>query len=130
MKIFLFALLISFCIHGASLAADLGTSSITLDQQEKIENYKKLENAVDEAGILLNKISTEKNGQCMKAIGNTDFCKCITEKSPSGVDFIQYVAIVAGTKNDFKYDELSQQDKDLFNATRQSRDKCVSRTGK
>jgi hypothetical protein len=66
----------------------------------------------------------------MKAFGNMEFCECIAEKSPVGVNFIGYVSIAAGTKEDFKYDQLSPDDKQLFDAARRARDKCVSWKGK
>jgi hypothetical protein len=40
------------------------------------------------------------------------------------------VSIAAGTKDDFKYDQMSPDDKKLFDATRSARDECVSWKGK
>jgi hypothetical protein len=71
-----------------------------------------------------------KKNQCMKAFGDMAFCNCIAEKSPVGVDFVGYVSIVAGTKDDFKYDQLSAEDKKVFDNTRVARDECVNWKGK
>jgi hypothetical protein len=66
----------------------------------------------------------------MKAFGNTEFCECIADKSPVAINFVGYVTILAETKEDLKYDQLSPDDKKLFDATRAARDECVNWKGK
>ena len=76
------------------------------------------------------KLEIKKKNQCMKAFGNMQFCDCIVDKIPISIDFVQYVAIVSGTKDDFKYDSMSAEDKKVFDSTRQAGDACVQWRGK
>jgi hypothetical protein len=59
-----------------------------------------------------------KEAQCMKAIGAKEFCSCIADESPSGIDFVDYVRIVSDRSA-----PISADDKALVEA---SMDKCAS----
>jgi hypothetical protein len=101
-----------------------------LDKQEQVEG---LHNAIGILNIMkadIEQVAMEKKNQCMKAIGDTQFCDCIAEKSPSGITFTEYVAILVSTKDDLKYDELSPEDKKMVDNARKSRDQCVNWNGK
>ena len=106
------------------------TEPLPLEQQEQLQQRENFSNLVGRLATDLYQASVAKKTQCMKAFGNIEFCDCIANKSPTGIDFIGYVSIVAGTKEDFKYDQLSPDDKKLFDATRAARDACVKWKGK
>ena len=80
--------------------------------------------------VVTDQATTLKKDQCMKAIGDMAFCNCIAENSPVAVDFIQYVAVVTRTKEDVKYEQLSADDKKIFDSSRAARDECVNWKGK
>jgi hypothetical protein len=101
-----------------------------LEDQEQLEQLQKLEDLAKNLQGSIETATAEKKNQCMKAFGDVTFCDCIGEKSPVGVNFIGYVSIAAGTKDDFHYDQLSLDDKKLFDATRAARDVCVNWKGK
>jgi hypothetical protein len=118
------------CGHAQAQAQNETPPPMPLDQQEQLERLQKFK---DSANALLNQVdvmTASKKNQCMKAFGNTEFCECIAEKSPVAITFVGYVSIVAGTKEDLKYDQLSPDDKKLFDATRAARDECVNWKGK
>ena len=98
---------------------------IPLQDLEALENLGDAARAIDDLSASFERNVAAKKTQCMKAFGNTEFCKCIGENSPVGVTFMGYVSITAGSKQDLKYDQLSAEDKELFDLTRAARDKCV-----
>jgi hypothetical protein len=118
-----------FMLPGYAVAQSETPPPMSLEQQEQLEAKERLSNTIGRLGAALIEFTAAKKTQCMKAFGNTEFCDCIANKSPTGVDFFEYVAIVAGTKEDFKYDQRSADDKKLFDATRTARDECVSWKG-
>jgi hypothetical protein len=64
----------------------------------------------------------EKEAQCMRAIGNEKFCRCMGTKLLS-IDFVQYVELVA--KADEEVDKLSPADKKKIEVARRCRDLCL-----
>ena len=40
-------------------------------------------------------LSIKKEADCFKAIGNRAFCSCVRQKSPIGLSFLEYVAVLA-----------------------------------
>jgi hypothetical protein len=125
----IFAVLL-FPVHAAAQMMRETPPPGPLQEQEDAENIGKaidaIVNAIREGD---NRYNTKKI-QCMKAIGNTEFCGCVADNTFDGVTFLQYVMITTGTKEDFKYDQLSQKEKEIFDATRAVRDKCVNWEGK
>ena len=119
-----------FLLPGHAKAQSDTPPPMPLEQQEQLEQLEKANTAIHGLEAAIDEATKEKKNQCMKAIGNTAFCDCIAAKSPFGVNFVGYVSIVAGTKEDLHYDQLSPDDKKLFDATRASRDKCVDWKGK
>lgn len=118
------AFIIATILAVPAFAADIKELT-PLEREEQIQNMKKLNNLVDEASVLLNKIALETEGQCMMSVGETVFCKCISMKLPTAINFIQYVGIVGATKEELKYDQLSADDKKLVDSARLARDECV-----
>lgn len=96
-----------------------------LEKEEHIQNLNQINNTIDEARVLLEKIAQETESQCMKAVGATDFCKCLSMKLPTSVDFVGYVSIVGSAKEKLNYDQLSASDKKLVDIVRTTRDACV-----
>ncbi len=119
-----------FMLPGYAVAQSETPPPMPLEQQEQREQMNKLSNLLGHLATDVGEIAAAKKDQCMKAFGNTEFCDCIAEKSPVGVDFFGYVQIAAGTKEDFKYEQLSPDDKELFDNTRRSRDEGASWKGK
>ena len=101
-----------------------------LEQQEQLEQLNHLSETLGRLETDITEMTAKKKNQCMKAFGDMAFCDCIGEKSPVGVNFIGYVSIAAGTKEYFKYDQLSAEDKKLFDNTRSAGDECVNWKGK
>jgi hypothetical protein len=69
------------------------------------------------------KTAEKKEAQCLWAIGNMEFCRCIATKLLS-IDFVQYVQLMA--KSDEEIDNLSTEDKNKLEVARKCRDLCTS----
>jgi hypothetical protein len=64
----------------------------------------------------------EKEAQCMRAIGDEKFCRCMGSKLPS-MDFVQYVGLVV--KTDDEVEKLSPEEKGKIEVARKCRDLCL-----
>jgi hypothetical protein len=63
-----------------------------------------------------------KEAQCLRAIGDKQFCRCMGTKLLS-MDFVQYVALIAKTQEEV--DKLSPEDKKNVDVARKCRDVCL-----
>jgi hypothetical protein len=108
--------------HNAEAAEQLES----LKREEQKQASKKLGNILDQMKNLFEELSLVTEGQCMLAVGNQTFCKCISQKTPQGIDFVGYVTILAKTKEELKYDTLSPQDKGIVDTARKAREVCVT----
>jgi hypothetical protein len=120
---------------GIGLAALLGTvlhlaaqekgRALSLQQIEEAEALTKALSALDKLKNMTGELTAAKTKQCLKAIGEMKFCTCIAERSPVGISFVQYVAITVGSKADFKYEQMSSEEKQMFDGARKAREECV-----
>jgi hypothetical protein len=123
-------LLLFLLIAPPALADAEVLRTLPLEQQEVVAQSEKNEGMQKVTQTLLNNATLEMEHQCMKAVGNAAFCQCIARETPSRVNFMSYVSMVTGTREDFRYEYMSLDDKQLFDATRKARDACVSWRGK
>ena len=65
---------------------------------------------------------------CIKAVGHEKFCTCISENIPTDQEFANYVVAVSKTKDDLKFEQLSEYYQEVIDMARTSRDKCVAET--
>ena len=72
------------------------------------------------------KMAEKKEAQCLRTIGNEEFCRCIGTKLLS-MDFVQYVELLAKTEEET--DKLSSEDKKTIDVARKSRDLCFKTAG-
>jgi len=75
-------------------------------------------------GILhrLLKTAEQKEAQCLRAIGDKEFCRCMGTKLLS-MDFVQYVGLLAKTEEEVE--KLSPEDKRSVDVARKCRDVCL-----
>ena len=104
--------------------------AMPLEQQEKLQLLYNAVDKLQDLGASIERASMKSKGQCMKAIGNEQFCKCIVDNSSIIINFVDYVALVSTTKEDLGYDRLSESDKKTVDSARLARDKCVKWYGK
>lgn len=100
-------------------------SGPSLELQEDMQKLDELQSDIPRA---IEQLTKRRQAQCVKAFGDFGFCKCLADRLPVAVDFLQYVVIVTNTKEDLKYNEHSTDDKAIIDKTRNVRDECV--TGK
>lgn len=109
---------------GSNAAYAANTAKPTqLELQEQMDSGKKAIGALNQMDAILNAQVAETEGQCMKAVGAPEFCKCISWQAPG--NFIQYVAILSKTKDELNYENLPKGDKELVDNIRKAREKCV-----
>jgi hypothetical protein len=75
------------------------------------------------------KMAERKEAQCMRAVGNKEFCSCISTKLLK-IDFIQYVEMLAKTDEEMSYDKRSPEDKQTIDTARRCRDLCLAQQAK
>ena len=97
----------------------------TLEEQERLNQYDKAISALDNLKALTEKMTKDKKAQCMTAIASEPLCECLSSNLPVVVNFVQYVSIIAHTKEDLEYDKQSKEDKQIIDNTRATRDKCT-----
>jgi hypothetical protein len=42
-------------------------------------------------------LSIKKEADCFRAVGNRAFCSCVRQKSPIGLSFLEYIAVLTAT---------------------------------
>jgi hypothetical protein len=104
--------------------------TLPLDQQEAWAEGERASGQQKVTQAMLVNAAVEMEHECMKAVGNASFCKCIARETPVSVNFQSYVAMVVGTRADARYESLSIAERQVFDATRKARDACVSWRGK
>lgn len=119
---------LAWSLFGSFAAAEdvrLPPPPIPLEEQERLEKFQSAERALNRMEVIVNEAVVVKTSQCMKTIGNQFFCDCLAQKSPWSIDFLQYVTIVVGSKESFNYEQMTTEQKSVFDATRLARDTCV-----
>lgn len=74
----------------------------------------------------MERTSVDNRAQCLTAFGHPAFCDCLTTHLPLAVEFKHYVEVVIVKPTDEKYTALSQEWKDVVDATIAARDRCVA----
>ncbi len=63
--------------------------------------------------------------QCLKAVGNSQFCECIANESPMSVNFVGYVAATSLTNEELHYSALKPDDRKAIDNSSAARVKCL-----
>jgi hypothetical protein len=66
--------------------------------------------------------------QCLTAVGHEGFCTCLTKNMPefaADADFIFYTVVVNATKEELKYEEMSDLQRRVYDQTLETREYCV-----
>ena len=121
-------LIILSLILASLLAPALATPSRAASQDDTMERIRLLEIQIQQLKALKEqqKLSEEKEQQCLKPLGNAKFCKCITEALPREVSFEQYVHFLVTTKDGLKYDAMPPEPRQAVDAAFAAREKCVN----
>ena len=83
--------------------------------------------AFEKPKLPIEQISADFRFRCLRAVGDTAFCKCLVEKRPYSLDFQQYVGIITRTRAELAYDTLSDSGKSLVDEVYGLREECVTR---
>lgn len=122
------ALALALCAAEASAQgrpSPAAASPPARDQQDSTQEALNALNKVDELVALLQRQADTNRAQCLNAVGNSSFCDCISSRIPMAIDFLRYVAITAATKEQIKYDALSDDTKVIVDGAKRARDECV-----
>lgn len=65
--------------------------------------------------------------ECLKAFGDNDFCSCVFEKIPIMWSFYDYIQITTRTKDENKYYNLSNNEKEAYDKVISIRNECVKK---
>lgn len=117
-----------------TFAADPGSpvpqKPLPKDAIEQLESLGKMQDAIDDLRTLSERMSRTKYTACVKAFGSSDFCSCIKEQTPIGIDFAGYVQIVTSTRDELRYSEQDEDTKKMIDNTLQARELCVQKVMK
>ncbi|MBI3807901.1 MAG: hypothetical protein HY281_10390 [Nitrospirae bacterium] len=70
-------------------------------------------------------LSIKKESDCFKAIGNRAFCSCVRQKSPIGLSFLQYIAVLTATNAKVLPDLTDGEYHKLVEAASVARKECA-----
>lgn len=111
------------------LLPPVSTVSLAASQDEVMERIKALEMQIQQLKALKEqqKLSEDKEQQCLRPTGNGKFCKCVAESLPQEVSFENYVHFLIKTKEELKYDAMSPESRKAVDASIAVREKCVEK---
>lgn len=102
----------------------------TKPQVEAINDIQMLESLMGKIDTLRNiadAMAKEKYYQCLKAFGDTSFCKCLADDLPIRASFADYIAIIISSKDELNYSSLKKEDKELIDITCSVREACINK---
>ena len=111
------------------LSPALATWSRAESQDDIMERIKLLETQIQQLKALREqqKLSVDKEQQCLKSLGSAKFCKCIGEALPQEVTFEQYVHFLVTPKDKLNYDTMPAEARRAVDASIAAREKCVDK---
>lgn len=111
------------------LFCTLLTASPAFAQDDLVEKIKHLEQQIQELKTqkLQQRNRAEKSEQCMKAVAREKFCTCIGTNLPQEVSFEQYVHTMVTPKEALGYTQMTQEQKNMIDATIAAREKCIEK---
>lgn len=98
-------------------------------QDDLLEKIERLEQQIQELKALKERqnINTEKSEQCMKVLSRDKVCTCIGNNLPRSISFEGYVHTLLTSKAALGYSEMSQEQKNVIDATLDVREKCIEK---
>jgi len=120
---------IKYVILALALVALLPAGSRAATQEELIEKIKLLEIQIQQLKELRaqQRMSAEKEQQCVTATGEKKLCTCLAEALPADVGFERYVHVAVSTSEELRYDSLTPEERKSIDAIRAAREKCTHR---
>lgn len=100
--------------------------TMPVETMQQIDNLDKALETIKKLELLTDSISRQKYSDCLKAFGNQNFCQCLRDKSPVGIDFAGYIKVVTTTKEELGYSKTDKETKQLIDNTLKARESCVS----
>lgn len=100
--------------------------TMPVETMQQIDNLDKALESIKKLELLTDSISRQKYSDCLKAFGNQNFCQCLRDKSPVGIDFAGYIKVVTTTKEELGYSKTDKETKQLIDNTLKARESCVS----
>ena len=129
MRIFSLILTILLIFFSSSLAEEnSGTTqkALTLEEIGQKEARENVGNNLQKLANHLLQSAEIKYNNCLKAFGDEEFCQCIKNKTPPGITFAEYIAIVIKTKEDLGYSQSDNATKEMIDNTIKARETCIS----
>ncbi len=126
--IFLFALMVfpPSITKAQESPPDKPLSKEALDEIEAQEDASSL---LNELRLLYDEMQRTRKYQCLKVFGHSKFCNCINKNIAIGLSFGQYVLVLASTKEELDYSNLSEEDQLLVDNALKVREQCVTELG-
>jgi len=98
-------------------------------QDELMEKIRLLEVQIQQLKEMKaqQRLSEEKEQQCLTAVGEKKFCNCLAAALPAEVGFERYVHFVVSTPEELRYDSLKPEERKNIDGARAAREKCTTK---
>lgn len=97
----------------------------SIEELNKDEARENVSNRLQELSSILLQSAKKKYNDCLKAFGDHRFCECLQNKTPSGINLSEYVAIVIHSKEELGYSKADEETKGIIDNTLKARETCV-----
>ncbi len=95
----------------------------TVYQTKVLSTEEKLSNEHAVAG---DDVASQKYSDCMKAFGNTKFCRCLREKTPESINFRDYVKVLTTPKAGLDYADADKNMQQIIDSTMKTGEVCIN----
>ena len=110
----------------AILGTQMPAAAQSLESVKEQEKFDEVFELLDKAELALKSASRVRRADCLKAIGDENFCTCIDNKLAVAWTFSDYVAIATRSKDDNGYGQLDPKLQTAYDNVPPARDECVA----
>lgn len=117
-----------------SFVASLSTNALAEPFTELRNEQGSIQSSVYEPGRVALHPRTDsqtrrRRADCMKVVGHTTYCECMTHRVPAVLEFADTVNLLVMSNEQLNYKQLPDNGKRIVDNTRRARDLCVEGTG-
>jgi hypothetical protein len=121
----LFAKVFLILLLSSSLAFAQG-KQLPVDKVDEMQKLEGLTGKLDQLKAMADSMTKEKYYKCVKAFGDTQFCKCLADNHPIGLSFEEYITIVTSSRDELDYKNRNDEGKQMIDITYKAREMCVN----
>ena len=109
-----------------SIAQVSGDRPLTKEQIDQLDSLEKSVEKIKQLRQNVDTLSRALKSDCLRTVGNDQFCNCLGEKLPWILSFQEYVSVVTSSKDQLAAANLSREQHEVVDKAAQARDECVA----